>query len=131
MQEQLFYSDANEALRVVVASYPKGAKDLASRVWPAKKPDTAHQYLLAALSPDRAEKLDLDECIRLMQEAGGAQALYYACRELGHSHPYPVDPEDEAAQLVGALAGSVRDMNAITGRLERLGITAETFRKTE
>jgi hypothetical protein len=122
-QLPLFYETYEDAIRDCVTALG-GNKVVGSTLWPAMPADEAGRKLAHCLNPDKREKLDLGE-LRLIRRAArkaGVHILaHYEARDAGYTEPQPLNPEDEAAQLQREFIAAVKGLEALQGRMARLG----------
>lgn len=122
--QDLFYESFADALKAVVQACG-GAKSVGAKLWPEKTPDAAARQLNDCLNEARPEKLSPEQVLWLL--AAGRQvnchaAMTYLTREAGYSDPQPVEPEDEKARLQRDYIEAVKGMQALAGRMERIGL---------
>lgn len=85
-QTELWHDTIFDALGACVQS-AGGMKVVAARLWPALDATSAAARLRAALNPEHAQKLDLEELVlvaKLGREAGDGAVMNYLGRELGY-----------------------------------------------
>lgn len=123
-QESLFYESLSDALADVVKACG-GAKVIGARLWPEKSVQAAHSQLLDCLNDARPAKLSPEQVLFLMREGRKINchaAMNYLARETGYADPQPIEPEDERARLQREYIDAVKDLQALTGRMERVGL---------
>lgn len=101
-QPALFHESINDALREVVMALG-GTKKVGAMLRPQKLIDEAGRWVSDCLNVDRREKFDPEEVMFLLREArkaGCHTAINYIAADAGYSHPTPIEPEDEKAQLM-------------------------------
>jgi len=121
-QEPLFYEDIYDAMRHAVQRLG-GAKRVGSQIWPDKSADKAGEYLLACLNRDRAEKLSVEQFLWLRREArriGCHTIAAFENQDGGYAPPQPIEPADEAAELMRLFVESVKKQEQISNRLALL-----------
>jgi len=121
-QQALFYEDVYEALRVDIMALG-GSKKVGSMLWPEKSIDKAAELLNNCLNRDRPEKFDLEQTLlikRAAKEVGSYATLFFECDDAGFTRPHPIEPEDEAAKLQREFIGSVKRMEQLATRIEKL-----------
>lgn len=122
MQEELFIEDIWTAVRAIV-DRAGGLKGVGSKLWPAKTPVAAGQWLSDCLNPDRPAKLDPDELVALLKigrEHEVHTLIHYLADEAGYSRPTPISPEDERAQLERQYIEATKALGRIVSRMERI-----------
>jgi hypothetical protein len=85
-QTELWHDTIFDALGACVQS-AGGVKTVAARLWPAMDSTSAAARLRAALNPEHAQKLDLEELIllaKLARDAGDGALMNFLGRELGY-----------------------------------------------
>ncbi|MBX3603218.1 MAG: hypothetical protein KF863_21565 [Rubrivivax sp.] len=108
-----------------------GSKVVAAELWPAvanRSIEEARRRLANCLSPERAEKLALDEVIfvlRLARKAGCHVGMSFLSRTLGYAEPMPFEPEDERAKLQREFITATRELASMAQRIEQLGTQAD------
>lgn len=122
-QEPLFFDDWRDALRHVVATLG-GPKSVGSALRPEMKPDHAGRWLMDCLNADRREHLSPDHLLQLLaigRKAGIHTGMSFLAGECGYQ-ALPVEPADEAAELMRQFITSAKAMEHIAGRIEGLGL---------
>lgn len=99
-----------------------GSKVAGAALFPEKPMDTAQRLLLACLNEDRPEKLSPDQALFIMRMAKGKgfHGVNLLCDELGYSHPVPVEPKDEIAELQRQFIEASKHISAMAERIEKL-----------
>ena len=99
-----------------------GSKVVGAALFPEKPLDTAQRLLLACLNEDRPEKLSPDQALFIMRMAKnkGFHGVNLPCDELGYSHPSPVEPKDEMAELQRQFIEASKHISAMAERIEKL-----------
>lgn len=101
-----------------------GSKKVGLLMKPSKPLEESSRWVRDCLNPERRERFDPDEVIWLLREArrvGCHVAMHYLADEAGYSHPSPVEPADEAAELQRAFIESVRLQQQLVERLTEMG----------
>lgn len=119
-QDKLFYESALQAVEIAIAESAFTYKQVASHLWPAKKPDTAYARLKACLNDDKDEKFSFEEIIEICKHIDRYDPLYFFADECSHSRGEPCAPEDEAANLQREFIASAKRMENIAARIEKL-----------
>lgn len=90
-QGNLFYEDIYDALQKMVHGNAHGLsmKEIASLLWPAKKPETARSTLSRAITEEYADvNLDPQELEKTMEITGRPEdIIYYLCDKFGFERP--------------------------------------------
>lgn len=119
MQVPLFVEDLSEAIRATVNALG-GFKTVGVELRPEKSAVDAGKWLADCLNPDKRDKLDPEQLayIRRRGRLAGCHILAsYEMREAGYSHPSPVAPEDEAAELQRKFIESVKTLECLQRRM--------------
>lgn len=121
-QVPLFHEDWRSALRFAVDALG-GPSEVGMKLWPAKSRKDAGSLLSHCLSPDRPEKLDLEEIEWILAESrkvGAHAGITYLCRNCGYADPTPVSVEDEQDELMRQFITAQKSMAAIVRRLDAI-----------
>lgn len=119
-QAALFYDDELDAIRAAIHALG-GSKSVAARLWPAKEPDKARNYLNDCLNADRPHHLEFPEILRIAgwaREAGFHGLKHYIDDATGYERGKPVEPESELARLQRAYIDAVRMLSILTPKIE-------------
>lgn len=122
MESRLFYDDDLDALRAQVQALG-GYKVVGVKLWPDKTPDAAARLMADCCNVNRNERLSPSQLLlvmRLGREAGVHILPEYFMGEAGYTRPAPVDPKDEAAQLLQRFEDCMEQAGALATRMERL-----------
>ncbi len=125
-QESLFHERIEDAALAVIEKCG-GRKKFAAEMWPDKGIGDAHNLLNACLNPEKREHFTPDQLMYVMRrgKAIGCHALTtYLARQAGYADPTPVDPKDEAAELMRQFNETGRAMARMVERIERLAPVA-------
>lgn len=115
------YEDELDALRDAVRALG-GTKVIGHCLRPDLKPDVAGGWLKDCLNPERREKLDLSQVVKVMRmahDAGYHAPAQFLAAEMGYA-AQPIEPSDEMAALQRAFIDSVGLQRTIADRIERL-----------
>jgi hypothetical protein len=124
-QPALFHDSIFDALGTAVQA-AGGVKRVAAALWPTLATEAACARLRGALNPEHAQKLCPLELVaigRLARVAGDSSVMRYLAAEWGFAEPQPIEPEDQRAQLQREFVESVRKLEQIRTRLERVETT--------
>lgn len=130
-QQPLFSEDIYSALRVCVAALG-GNKKVGSDLFPEKPVEKAAEHLSSCLSPDRREKLDLDQFMWILRKARSVNchaALYFMCDDANYERPRPVEPEEELADLQRQLTATANNLSELMARFEKATETLADMRR--
>lgn len=100
-----------------------GSKQVGPQLWPEKTPEAAQRLILACLNEDRPEKLSPEQLalvLRLSKAKGCHAGINALCDALGYSHPTPIEPKDEAAELQKQFIAATEAMQVLAARIELL-----------
>jgi len=87
------------------------------------KPEAAAQWLRDCLNPEKRERLNPDQVFMLLRLARAANyhaAKHWMDSELGYEQGKPVNAKDELVNLQTRGADLIRELRAVTDRMERL-----------
>lgn len=99
-----------------------GAKVVGHKLWPEKAVDAAQRHLLACLSEGKAERLNPDQVVlvlRLARAVGHHGGVGYILAELGYAPTTPIEPRDEAAELMRQYIEAVHEQKRTADRMEK------------
>ncbi len=100
-----------------------GSKTVGATLWPDVAPDQAQRKLLNALDDNRPEKLSPSQTLlifKLARERGFHDGVGYVLESLGYAPTTPIEPKDEAAELMRQVIESQRLLAAQMERLANL-----------
>jgi hypothetical protein len=86
-----------------------GSAIVGPKLWPEKTRDAAQRLLLDCLNEDRPAHLTPEHMaflFKLARERGNHEAIGYFLASLGYAAPVPIEPRDEAADLMRQIAES-------------------------
>lgn len=115
------YESLNEALIDCVRA-AGGSKVVGPLLWPEKTPDSAQRLLLDCLNDDRPAKLSPEQVLlvfRLARAKGHHAGIAFILEDLGYAPTAPVDPRDEAAELMRQFTGVMELQQELVKRMER------------
>lgn len=130
-QQPLFSDDIYSALRVCVAALG-GNKKVGSELFPEKSIEKAAEHLSSCLSPERREKLDLDQFLWILRKARAVNchaALYFICDDANYERPRTIEPEEELADLQRQLTATAQNLSEIMSRFERTTESLQEMRR--
>jgi len=117
-QRALFHDSIFDAIGADIAA-AGGFKVVASKLWPSKDMTVAANVLRNAINPDQAQKLDVEEVLRIKQlakEHDSFATVSYEAQQL-HFQVTWIEPEDELTKLLREYLG---DQQRQTHRKERI-----------
>lgn len=100
-----------------------GSKVVGPQIWPAKGPEEAQKRLLACLDPSLPAKLAPEEVVfllRLAKAKGCHVGMHWICDDLSYTHPIPIEPREEAAELQKQFIAATEAMQKLAQRMETL-----------
>lgn len=111
----------NDALIACVKA-AGGSKQVGPLLWPEKTPDAAQRNLLDCLNEDRPSKLSPDQVLlvlRLARAKGCHAGVDFILADLGYAPTSPVEPRDEAAELMRRYIEAGEELKRTAERMER------------
>lgn len=120
-QQTLFFEDVNEAIKALV-QYLGGPKKVGPMLRPELTIDAAATYMRDCINHERREKLSPEQLILLMKkgrEAGCHVLMGFMADDAGYKTPEPLEPLDEAAELMRQYIATAEAMKTIAARMER------------
>ena len=110
-----------EALRECVKA-AGGSGIVGPKMFPEKDPKAAQRSLLDALDDDRPAKLSPNQMmlvLRMARAKGYHEGVAFILADLGYAAPVPIEPRDEAADLMRAFNESVAHQAELVARMEK------------
>jgi hypothetical protein len=98
-----------------------GSAIVGKKVFPEKLPEAAQRALLDCLSEDRPAKLSPDQVrliLRLARDKGYHGGITYLLSDLGYAPTTPIEPKDEAAELMREYINTGALMAETAARME-------------
>lgn len=99
-----------------------GSKSVGPLLWPEKTPDGAQRMLLDCLNEERPARLSPDQLLYVLRAArakGFHEGIEFLCSDLGYSTPLPIEPRDEAADLMRSFVAAVELQAELAKRMEK------------
>jgi hypothetical protein len=123
-QGNLFYEDIYDALQKMVHgnAYGFSMKEIAARLWPAKKPETARSTLSRAITEEYSDiNLDPQEVEKSMEITGRPEdIIYYFCDKFGFERPVR-KTRDSLKQEVMSRFGDIQElMKDLNKKMDKL-----------
>lgn len=112
----------NDALIAAVKAIG-GSKKVGPLLWPEKAPEAAQRALLDCLNDDRPAHLTPDQAMlifKLARDKGYHTAIDYVLESLGYAAAVPIEPKDEAGDLMRQVVETQRILAAQFERLSAL-----------
>jgi len=115
--------DPNECLHDALVECVKacgGSKVVGHRLWPEKTVEAAQRHLLACLSEGKAERLTPEHLVMLLRMArdhGHHGGINYILQNLSYAPTTPIEPRDEAADLMRQVIENQQMLAAQMARL--------------
>jgi hypothetical protein len=122
-QNPLFIEDINDALRALVQGLG-GPKAVGPMLFPDLGVEQAANRMRDCYNPERRERLSPEQLLFVLRkgrEAGCHVLAHYLLGEAGYQDPVPLEPADEAAQLMRDFIETGKRMEALAARLDRTG----------
>ncbi len=97
---------------------------------PEKSMEDARVWILSCLNADRAEKFDPEQVMWLLREArlaGHHGAMHYVTDDTGYSHPTPVTPHNEAAELQREFIAAVERQERLFAQMRAANVNLEAI----
>jgi hypothetical protein len=116
------YESINEALIACVKA-SGGSKTVGAALWPEMAPDHAQRKLLSALDDSRPEKLCPSQTVfilKLARARGFHDGIAHLLETLSYAPTNPIEPKDEAADLMRQVIESQRILAVQMERLASL-----------
>jgi hypothetical protein len=113
------FESINEALIACVKACG-GSKTVGAVLWPDLAPDQAQRKLLNALDENRPENLKPSQVMlifRLSRDKGFHDGIAYLLDGLHYSPTTPIQPKDQAAELMRQV---IEGQKILASRLDRL-----------
>lgn len=115
----MHFDTINEALIACVKA-SGGSKAVGAVMWPDVAPDQAQRKLLNALDESRPEKLSPTQALLILKMArqkGFHEGIGFVLDSLAYAPTTPIDPKDEAADLMRQVLEAQR---SLAQQMERL-----------
>ena len=122
MQTDLpFYESPEDALRAAVQALG-GAKVVGPMLWPDKSVDNAARQLLDCVTPNRHEKLEITQVMRIFalgKEAGYHAPFEWFAAQVGYDAK-PVTRAEEVDRITSVIEQSSKTLAGAIAALERI-----------
>ena len=118
----MHFDSMNEALIACVKA-SGGSKQVGAALWPDVAPDHAQRKLLNALDESRPEKISPSQVMMILKLAkahGFHEGIGHILESLSYSPTHPVEPKDEAADLMRQVMEGQRTLAMQMDRLASL-----------
>jgi hypothetical protein len=118
----MHFESMNEALIACVKA-SGGSKSVGAAMWPDMAPDHAQRKLLNALDESRPEKLSPTQVLlilRMAKQRGFHEGIAHILESLSYAPTTPIEPRDEAADLMRQVIESQRQLAVQMERLASL-----------
>lgn len=115
----MYFESMNEALIACVKA-AGGSKTVGAALWPDVAPDQAQRKLLNALDESRPEKISPTQVMlifKLAKARGFHEGIAYVLESLNYAPTHPIEPKDEAADLMRQV---MENQRLLAIQLERL-----------
>jgi len=117
-----FYEVAEDATNSAILRSGKTYQQVAHYLRPDIKLEVAYAWLKNALREEAREKLTTDQHIAIANFCEEYDYTYYVALHCHHSRPEPVEPADEALQLDREINDSLKAIEKMLQRRERINI---------
>lgn len=100
-----------------------GTKVVGALMFPEKAPDNAQRTLLDCLNEDRPAKLSPEQVmlvLRLARAKGFHDGMNFIASDLGYGTPVPIDPKDEAVDVMRVFAEQIAEQKKTMEKMERI-----------
>lgn len=100
-----------------------GTKVVGAIMFPEKAPDNAQRSLLDCLNEDRPAKLSPEQVmlvLRLARAKGFHDGMNFIASDLGYGTPVPIDPKDEAVDVMRVFAEQIAEQKKTMEKMERI-----------
>lgn len=97
-----------------------GSAHVGPKLWPEKTREAAQRQLLDCLNEERPAKLSPEQVLlvlRLARERGHHGGVAYLLESLGYAPTNPIEPKDEAADLMRKV---IENQEALAEQMKRL-----------
>lgn len=118
----MHFDSINEALIACVKA-ANGSKAVGAVMWPDIAPDQAQRKLLNALDESRPEKLSPSQVMLILKMArakGFHEGVGYILNDLSYAPTTPIDPKDEANDLMRQVVENQKALAIQVARLATL-----------
>ena len=112
----------NEALIECIRA-AGGSKQVGPLLWPEKTPEAAQRLLLDCLNDDRPAHLTPEQVLLILKLArakGHHGGVNYMLHQLGYAPTLPIEPRDEAADLMRRVIEAQEVLSVQVARLAAL-----------
>lgn len=93
-QERLFFEDVYDALEKSIAASGKSKKDIAAKVYPGRKIETAMSLLTRAMTPENTDvNLNMEMLLVILHETSPDNFIHFLCDEFGFERSVRKDKE--------------------------------------
>ena len=116
------FDSLGEALKATVIALG-GSKTVGVLLWPEKDVEPAQRHLLACLNDGKAERLSPEHLLlllKLARDKGHHVGITHILASLGYAAPQPIEPRDEAADLMRQIVENQKMMALQYARLTAL-----------
>ena len=114
------YEDAYDALNQSIAETGRSRKEIAARVYPGRKIETAHSLFSRALSPENTDVHLTEEMIETIMDASRPDDyIFYLCDKYGFDRPAR-KPAALEADIRLNLQGMQKQMIELVKKIDKL-----------
>jgi hypothetical protein len=120
------YEDAYDALNQAIAETGRSRKEIASKIYPGRKIETAHSLFSRAMSPENTDVHMTQEMIETIIENSRADDyIFYLCDKYGFERPGR-KPAALEAEIRLSLQGMQKQMGELMKKMEKIEKEART-----
>lgn len=97
-----------------------GSKKVGCKLWPEKMPDQAQRHMLDCLNEDRPQRLTPEQLLvilKMARDCGYHGGVAFVLNSLGYAPTHPVEPKDEAADLMRQIVEGQKTMSVLLAKL--------------
>ena len=126
MQQALmpFYESAEEATNSAILRSGNTFQEVAHKLRPELKIDSAYAWLKNALKDGQREKLSSDQHVLIANLCGEYEWLHYSNSQCHHKRTEPLEPDDEAIELDREINTTLKSVEQLLKRRERINLKA-------
>jgi len=122
MNATVVYENDVDALKATVLALG-GYQKVGGLLYPDKSAAYAGRNMADCCNPNRSERLSPSQLLyvmRLARDKGCHILAEHYMAEAGYAKPVPIDPDEEAGDILQRIDGALETFGALVGRLERV-----------
>ena len=121
----LFYKDIYDAIERAIVISGKSRKEIASVVYPKRRPETARSLLSRALTPENTDvHLSIEMLLAIIKETRPDDFIFYLCDEFGFERPSKKDKTTFEKEVKCQMKTIQEQINSLVRELKNM----ETFK---